>query len=174
MDENFLQPTLIGNTISLRPLAATDFEALYTAASDPLIWAGHPAKNRYCKDVFERWFQDAMKSVGSLVIEDRHSDQVIGSSRYYEFNASASDVAIGFTFIKRSFWGGATNRELKELMLRHAFSRVATVWFHVDTTNIRSQKAMAKIGGIQSHIAAKQFSGSTSTYVFFKIERKGG
>ncbi len=33
-----LQPVLEGNLVRLRPLAETDFEALYAVASDPRIW----------------------------------------------------------------------------------------------------------------------------------------
>jgi len=33
-----LQPVLIGDLIELRPLREDDFAALYTVASDPLVW----------------------------------------------------------------------------------------------------------------------------------------
>ena len=38
-----LQPTLVGETITLLPLRADDFESLYEAAADPLLWEQHPA-----------------------------------------------------------------------------------------------------------------------------------
>jgi len=33
-----LQPTLAGEHITLRPLVAQDFDELFAAASDPLVW----------------------------------------------------------------------------------------------------------------------------------------
>ena len=124
----------------LRPLQTDDFEALYQAASDPLIWAGHPSSQRYQRPVFEQWFEDASQSQGALVIIERESGYIIGTSRYYEYDEHQREVAIGFTFLIRAHWGGVTNAELKKLMLDHAFQWVDRVWFHVSPANIRSQK----------------------------------
>lgn len=82
---------------------------------------------------------------------DRHSGKIVGSSRYYELNEEKREVAIGYTFLSREKWGGSANKELKQLMLAHAFQWVDTVWFHVAGSNIRSQRAMEKIGGQLSH-----------------------
>lgn len=172
MNNDFLQPALVGDNILLNPLKAEDFDDLYQAASDPLIWAGHPSKSRYKKEEFLLWFDQAMASKGALVIVDKNSGKVIGSSRYYEYDENKSEVAIGFTFLTRDHWGGATNRELKTLMINHAFTKVKTIWFHVDINNLRSQMAMKKIGGVVSHIAEKTISGRTSNSLFYKMERQ--
>lgn len=172
MNSDFLQPRLIGNNILLNPLKADDFSDLYQAASDPLIWAGHPSKSRYQKEEFSIWFEQSMASGGALVILDKNSGIVIGSSRYYDYDSDKSEVAIGFTFLIRDYWGGTTNRELKTLMIDHAFTQVKTIWFHVDINNLRSQMAMKKIGGIISHTAEKTISGRTSNCLFYKMERQ--
>jgi hypothetical protein len=112
-----LQPTLVGETISLRPLITDDFEALYAAASDPLIWEQHPEPLRFQRQVFEGFFADALASGGALLVTDKTSGEVIGTSRYYEWNPNQREVAIGYTFLVRSHWGGPTNREMKQLML---------------------------------------------------------
>src|SRR5215813_15412662 len=112
-----LQPALVGETISLRPLIADDFEALYAAASDPLIWEQHPEPLRYQREVFEEFFAGALASGGALLVTDKASGEVIGTSRYYGWNPDQREVAIGFTFLVRSHWGGALNREMKQLML---------------------------------------------------------
>lgn len=164
-----LQPTLEGPALKLRPLLETDLPLLYRAASDPLIWAQHPCPTRYQRPVFEQWFVDALASRGALVVEDRSSGQVIGSSRYYEWHEAAREVAIGFTFLARSHWGGASNAELKKLMLDHAFQWARTVWFHVGPNNIRSQKALAKIGAQFSHRGTKELSGGLSEHLFYRI-----
>ncbi|MEY3042361.1 MAG: hypothetical protein RLZZ174_1443, partial [Pseudomonadota bacterium] len=62
------QPTLRGEGLLLRPLAATDRSALYEAASDPLIWAQHPAKDRWLPEPFNAFFEAAVASGGALLV----------------------------------------------------------------------------------------------------------
>ena len=78
-------------------------------------------------------------------------------------------MGIGYTFLARSHWGGPANREMKTLMLDHAFRWAKLVWFHVGQNNIRSRKAMIKIGGEYSHSAPAEFNGVISDYAFYKI-----
>jgi RimJ/RimL family protein N-acetyltransferase len=144
-----LQPTLKGRLVELRPLRQEDFPELYAVASDPLIWEQHPAKDRHKREVFERFFSDAMKSGGALLAVDPKDGRVIGSSRFYGYNERESEVEIGWTFLARSRWGGATNGEMKRLMLAHAFRFVARVVFLIGPENLRSQKAVEKIGGVR-------------------------
>lgn len=142
-----LQPVLESPSLVLRPLETTDFEALYQAASDPLIWAVHPQPTRYRREVFQTYFESAMASRGAFAILDKATGKIIGSSRYYNFNADLSEIAIGYTFMTRAYWGGVYNRELKSLMINHALQFVHTVNFEVGTANGRSRRAMEKIGG---------------------------
>jgi RimJ/RimL family protein N-acetyltransferase len=169
-DDRFdLQPTLVGTTLSLRPLVAGDFEALFTVASDPLIWEQHPEPTRYQRKVFEGFFATALASKGALLVTDNASGKAIGSSRYYDWNSPAREVAIGYTFLARSHWGGSANLEMKRLMLAHAFRWARAVWFHVGTENWRSRRAMEKIGGQLSHVGAKEQDGVLHRYAFYKI-----
>src|SRR5881227_602718 len=112
-----LQPTLKGDLIELRPLRPGDFEDLFSAASDPLIWEQHPESDRYTREVFQQYFKGAIESKGALAIIERKSGRIIGSSRYWNFDLVAREVEIGWTFMERRFWGGPYNRELKTLML---------------------------------------------------------
>ena len=138
-----LQPTLKGNLIELRPLKRTDFDALFAAASDPLIWEQHPESDRYKRNVFQNYFDGAIDSKGAFAIIECESGRIIGSSRYCNLNPD--EVEIGWTFLERAFWGGAYNRELKSLMLDYAFQFVNRVVFVVGEKNLRSQKALLKI-----------------------------
>jgi len=165
-----LQPILLGETIALRPLTNADFELLYAAASDPLIWQQHPEPLRYQRQVFEGFFAGAMASGGALVVTEKKSGRVIGSSRYYDWHPPEREVAIGYTFLARSHWGGATNREMKRLMLDHAFRWAKVVWFHVGKNNWRSRKAIEKIGATLSHEATRESNGVLHDYIFYKIE----
>ena len=145
-----LQPTLQGSLVALRPLRLDDWDALFAAASDPLIWEQHPESDRYKPDVFRRYFESALASGCAFVVVDRGSGRIIGSTRYHGYDAAASQVEIGWTFLQREFWGGPYNREMKQLLLAHAFRHVARVVFNVGRTNYRSQRAMEKIGGVRA------------------------
>ena len=142
-----LRPRLRGELLELRPLCEDDFDALYAVASDPLIWEQHPASDRWKEDVFRAFFRDAMASGGALLVLDARTGQPIGSTRFNGYNEAKSEVEIGWTFLARSHWGGAYNGEMKRLLLRHAFQFVERVLFRVGPQNLRSQKAMEKIGG---------------------------
>jgi N-acetyltransferase len=144
-----LQPTLQGELLELRPLRAEDFHALYAVASDPLIWEQHPIKDRYQEEVFKVFFREALESGGALIATDCKDGQVIGSSRFHGYDKEKSEIEIGWTFLARSHWGGIYNREMKQLMLQHAFRFVNSVIFLVGQQNLRSQRAMEKIGGVR-------------------------
>src|SRR5256714_3716659 len=143
-----LQPTLTGRLLHLRPLTLADFDALFSVASDPLIWEQHPNSDRYKKAVFQTFFQDALASRGALLAIDNKTSRVIGSSRFHGFDETKSEIEIGWTFLARSHWGGLFNREMKHLMLRHAFRFVKSVIFVVGPRNFRSQRALLKIGAV--------------------------
>lgn len=142
-----LQPILKGKLLDLRPLRAEDFDDLFAVASDPLIWEQHPVKDRHQKEGFSDFFQESLESGGALIAIDARDGRIIGSSRFYGYNEDKSEVEIGWTFLSRSHWGGHYNGEMKRIMLRHAFKFVDRVIFLVGLKNIRSQRAVEKIGG---------------------------
>ena len=152
-----LQPHLKGELLELRPLANKDWDELFAVASDPLIWEQHPMKERYQEEVFKEFFREALESGGAFIAIDSKDGRVIGSSRFYGYNPEKSEIEIGWTFLARSHWGRTYNKEMKQLMLRHAFRFVNTVVFLVGPQNFRSQKAVEKIGGVR---AGSRYDGS--------------
>ena len=144
-----LQPVLHGELLGLRPLRGEDFHDLCAVASDPLIWEQHPSRDRYKREVFEEFFREALASGGALIAIDSKDGRVIGSSRFHGYDQAKSEIEIGWTFLARSHWGGRHNKEMKQLMLGHAFRFVSTVLFLVDRQNVRSQRALEKIGGVR-------------------------
>ncbi len=151
-----LQPNLKGGLIQLRPLAPDDWENLFAVASDPLIWEQHPESDRYKEDVFRVFFREALESGGAFVVIDTTTQQIIGSTRFHNYDPEKSEIEIGWTFLARRYWGGRYNREMKQLMLAHAFKFVENVVFLVGENNIRSQKATEKIGGIRNGMMMKK------------------
>jgi len=145
-----LQPILKGELLELRPLRAADFHGLYAVAADPLIWEQHPCRNRHQEDVFKVFFREALESGGALIATDSKDGRIIGSSRFHGYDQEKSEIEIGWTFLARSYWGGTYNREMKQLMLRHAFRFVDRVIFLVGPQNVRSQKAIERVGGVRA------------------------
>lgn len=145
-----LQPQLENEHIRIRPLQEADLAALYAVASDPLIWQQHPNPDRYQQPVFANYFRGAMQSGGAFLVFHVQTGELIGSTRYYDYDAAQQTVLIGYTFLARSHWGGCYNPALKRLMLDHAFrSGVQRVQFHVGAQNLRSQIAMQRLGAVK-------------------------
>jgi len=159
-----LQPILKGELLELRPLRPEDFHDLYAVASDPLIWEQHPIRDRYREEVFKEFFREALESGGALIALDSKDGQVIGSSRFHGYDKEKGEIEIGWTFLARSHWGGVYNREMKRLMLRHAFRFVNSVIFLIGPQNLRSQKAVQKIGGIR--VGSRRDAGGRDSLVF--------
>jgi N-acetyltransferase len=159
-----LQPRLQGKLLEVRPLRADDFPALYAVASDPLIWEQHPGKDRYQEAVFKEFFREALASGGALIAIDAKDGQVIGSSRFHGYDPEHSEIEIGWTFLARSHWGGSYNGEMKQLMLRHAFQFVKRVIFLVGPENVRSQRAVEKIGAVR--VGSRPDAGGRESFVY--------
>jgi RimJ/RimL family protein N-acetyltransferase len=162
-----LQPTLSGTLLRLRPLTEADFEPLYEAASDPLIWEQHPAK-RYLREVFTPFFAESLASGGALLAQDASTGGVIGTSRYNGYDEAKSEIEIGWSFLSREYWGGGYNGEMKRLMLHHAFQFLEHVIFVIDSNNLRSQKAVQKIGGVFVELRTREDGRESVVYEISK------
>ena len=167
-----LQPTLVGANVIVRPILPSDWEGMFAAASDPEIWMLHPVRDRYTEPVFRTFFDSAVAGGSAFSIVDRASGRIIGSSRYHDYDPAQREIEIGWTFLAREYWGGSTNREVKDLMLAHAFTFVDTVVFWVGETNWRSQRAMEKIGGARrAEPGIRMLDGKTYSHVVFEIRK---
>ena len=164
-----LQPQLIGTTIKLMPLQAEHWPSLMQAASDPLIWQLHPEPLRYLPEVFHSVFTGGLQSAGAFLICDKFTEEVLGTTRFYDFDSDKNEISIGYTFLVRSRWGGATNTELKHLMLAHAFTAVDTVWFHVGEQNLRSRRAVEKLGAVYQKTEQENTSGQVRPTVYYAL-----
>ena len=144
------QPTLQNEMVISIPLRESDFEILYQAASDPLIWEQHPNKNRYKREEFQNYFKGAMESAGAFLVRDAVTNEVIGSSRYSDYDAAGNVVSIGYTFFTRNCWGRGHNYALKNLMLDHIFQFVDAVTFYIGAVNKRSQISLERFGAVKT------------------------
>ena len=167
-----LQPTLTGPTVLIRPVVPEDWPALFAAAADPAIWEQHPARDRYTEPAFRTYFDEALASRAAFVIAERAAGRIIGASRYHGHDPARREIEIGWTFLVRAHWGGATNREVKQLMLDHAFTFVDTVVFWVGAENFRSRRAVEKIGGLpRDERQERMVNGVLHPYVVYEIRK---
>ena len=144
-----MQSTLSDGIVTMRPMIAEDRDPLFVMASDPELWALHPAHDRWQRPVFDAFFDEGLASNGGLTVVDSATGALIGGSRYDIRVCEAGEVEIGWTYLGRQYWGGAYNRSMKRLMIGHALAAgYHTVIFLVGATNLRSCRAMEKIGGI--------------------------
>lgn len=141
-----IQPILENEQIILYPLTEDDFESVYKVASDPKIWEQHPNKDRYKKEVFATFFEGAIKSKGAYKVVDKNSGNIIGCTRFYDYNQAEDSILIGYTFYATSCWGKGINHAVKTIMLDYIFQFVSKVYFHIGAENIRSQIAISRLG----------------------------
>lgn len=156
----------------LRPTRPDDWAAHWAIAADPLMWVVHPAWDRYQEPVFRAYFEANLASGGSLTTVDRATDAVIGASRYWEVDPATQSVEIGATYLARAHWGSEINREVKRLMITHALRAVDAVTFRVGATNIRSRRALEKIGArLTEHTDISMMAGMPTEHVIYEITR---
>lgn len=168
-----VQPVLENEEFQLIPLQQGDFESLYEVASDPEVWEQHPNKDRYQREVFENFFRGAIESKGAFKIIEKATGDVLGSSRYYNFDENDNHIFIGYTFYGTKSWGKGVNPKVKKMMLDYIFQYVDKVHFHIGKENFRSQKALEKLGGIK--IAEEEvayFAEPTRTNFVYEIKKE--
>lgn len=166
------QPVLEGALVTLRPSTPEDWDALFAVASDPLVWEVHPAHDRWQEPVFRAYFDAGIASGGALTILARETGAVIGSSRFDNWEPEADEIEIGWTYLARAYWGGPYNREIKRLMLDHIHRFVGTAVFTVGVENVRSRKAMEKIGGVaRPGTVDRLMAGEMKPHVIYEIRR---
>jgi len=112
------------------------------------------------------------------LIFDKRIQQYIGSTRFGLINNKNKTLHIGWTWISKKSQGTGINKQMKFLMLQYAFEvlHFEKVDFRIDERNIRSRKAVEKIGGILEGILRKDtlmldgFRRSTCCYGILKEE----
>jgi len=110
----------------------------------------------------------------SFVIYEASTDRIIGMTRYYKFEPSQKRLSIGYTWYIPEVWGQVHNKECKLLVLQYAFETLGfqRAEFEVAYRNVRSQKAVEKIGGVREGVLRKhgvQADGSVRDTVVFSI-----
>ena len=151
---NFLQEYILENEmVRLIPLHHSDFEKLLPfAVNEPGLWtyslqpaAGPENLKTYIHCAIQGRKQE---TTYAFVVFDKRSNQIAGSTRFYDFQKSHNTVQLGYTWYGKDFQGTGLNKQCKFLMLQFAFETLLLdrVEFRADATNERSIAAMKSIG----------------------------
>ncbi|HDR9047015.1 TPA: GNAT family N-acetyltransferase [Burkholderia vietnamiensis] len=147
------QPTLTGEHIVLRPLAASDRQALLDAAADGELWN---LKVTVVPDerTVDAYLDTALQgraagTVMPFAIVERASGRVIGSTRFWKIDRNNRKLEIGHTWLSASAQRTRANTEAKWLLLAYAFD---TLQFTTDELNEKSRAAMLRLGAKQEGI----------------------
>tara|TARA_Y200000002_G_scaffold106844_1_gene87279 strand:- start:14139 stop:14675 length:537 start_codon:yes stop_codon:yes gene_type:complete len=147
MKEKLHIKILENEIVKLRQTKKEDFDKLFKLAGKKEIWEQHSNKDRYKKRVFLEYFNQGLKNeFGSLVIISKLDKKIVGWTRLYDFDENRPTVKIGYTFLGKPYWGTDINYNSKKLILNHLFTFLEHVCFDIFEKNIRSQKAVKKLG----------------------------
>ena len=172
---------LHGSYVYLQLFTAEHTATLRLLATDERIWEFTKAFS--INNTFDKQFDDyintamdknAMGGQQAFVIKQTKDDAIIGMTRLYEINVKDKRAAIGYTWYMPAVWGMVHNKECKLLLLQYIFETAGfnRAAFHVAHQNIRSQKAVQKIGGVWEGELRKygyRNDGSTRNTVVFSI-----
>ena len=164
MSRNWIEhPTvLMGKTVELRPLETKHFEELLILSKDKDLWEFYPW-NYSDTQTFLASYEDTIKEreLGKaypFVIYHKTSQKIIGSTLLFDISAVDRKLEIGRTWLIKEFWKIGINTECKLLLLTFCFETLQTVRVQLKATatNIRSRRAIEKIGGKLEGVIRKE------------------
>jgi RimJ/RimL family protein N-acetyltransferase len=154
----FIQPTLMGKLVELRPLQQDHAALLLQAAADGQLWnmkitvvPGPQTVDSYVATALQG---RGAGTVMPFVIVRRDTAEVVGSTRFWKIDRANRKVEIGHTWLSESVQRSGINTEAKYLLLTHAFEvmEAVRVQFTTDELNEKSRAAILRIGAKQEGI----------------------
>jgi len=169
---------LKGQAVCLQPACEADRELIRPLARDERIWEF--TRTLLIDETydlqFDDYFDEALRlpKLGGRAFIIRTNDTIIGMTRFFNVEWKDKRLEIGHTWYIPAVWGTVYNKECKLLLLQYAFEylRFFRVEFRVAHQNIRSQRAVEKIGGLKEGVLRKfaiRNDGSRRDTVVFSI-----
>ena len=169
---------LEGNTITLVPLEMKYKEQVYEAIKNPDVWKYTWREVKTFDDI-EQILSIAVQNKDDgkqlpFIIKDKLSGEVIGTTRIGDIDTVNRNVEIGWTWLSPSVWRTKVNTECKFLLLQYCFEelKVLRVQFSISGQNVRSQKAVERIGAVKEGTFRKQrvkADGTIHDNIFYSI-----
>ncbi|OLT14313.1 GNAT family N-acetyltransferase [Pseudonocardia sp. CNS-139] len=150
------RPTLPGAHVRLEPLAPEHADGLFDAGNDPAIWTWlavrRPADVDGMRGIIDKALSDGTRLAWAQV--DAKSDEVAGTTSFYQIDATHRVLSIGHTWIGPKWQRTPLNSESKLLMLRHAFEELGAnrVSLETDIRNEASQRANERLGAYREGV----------------------
>jgi RimJ/RimL family protein N-acetyltransferase len=151
--------TLTGHLVRLEPLSLEHLADLCQVGLDDDIWRymiygwvrTEADMRRWIETLLER---QAMGSDLPFAVILLKSGRAVGATRYLDIRPRDRGVEIGGTWYGRQYQRTGVNTECKVLLLQHAFERLGCirVQFKTDLRNVRSQKAIERMGAVKEGI----------------------
>lgn len=164
--------------VLLKPLEKRDVGGILVAGSYPEIWTYLSTKIENEKDVHnfvDKTLQEKMLNKEfPFVIVDKKTGEIIGSTRFMDIDVQQQRLEIGFTWLTPSYWHTTVNTNCKYLLLSYCFEGLGLqrVQIKTDYANIRSQKAIERIGAVKEGILRNHMirkDGTTRHTVMYSV-----
>lgn len=150
---------LQGSYVRLEPLSEDHIPGLTEIGAGQDFWGFMLYGDIKSEADMRNWVFDIMergKKGGDLPFAVIHlaSGRVAGATRYLNIMPNDRGLEIGGTWYGKDFQRTAVNTECKYLLLKHAFEdlKCIRVQLKTDSLNIRSQKAIERIGAVKEGV----------------------
>ncbi len=175
-------PTLDNDFVKLSLLDLSNYKHLIAVAQQEKLVQYSPS-NIATPEALKEYVQTAVdgyyhKTTIPFIVFDKTKNEYAGCTRFMNIDWKNKVLEIGATWIGREFQGSVLNKNMKFLMLQYAFETLGfeKVEFRIDERNIRSRKAVEKIGANLEGILMKNvylldgFKRNTCCYAILKEE----
>lgn len=146
--------SLIGKSVALIPLDESHFETLIGLSKDQRIWQHYAidgSNTQKLKSSLEMALYEREKGTQyPFVIILKKENKIVGSTQFLDIQPIHKKLEIGWTWLHPDYWGTSINLECKLLLFTYCFEvlEAKRVQLKTDENNIRSRKAIEKIGGV--------------------------
>lgn len=164
--------------VRLEPLEEKHFELLLPTAMQTMIWEFTMAKIHSAED-FRKYFDTALEERQQqrsypFAIFDKKQNEYLGCTRFGNVDLKNKKVEIGWTWLHPKLHGTGFNKHCKFLLLGYCFEKLQLIRVELKTSslNLRSQKAMLKIGAVKEGTLRKNFineDGTVRDSVYFSF-----
>jgi RimJ/RimL family protein N-acetyltransferase len=151
--------TLMGKFVRLEPLSKAHVPSLAKVGLEPEIWRFMRYGKVETEGQLGVWVQELLnlQAHGTdlpFAVIYLASGNAIGCTRYLHIDSPSRSLEIGGTWYGLEYQGTLVNTECKYILLKHAFETLECirVWFKADTRNLRSMRALERIGAIKEGV----------------------
>ncbi|HAX48957.1 MAG TPA: GNAT family N-acetyltransferase [Bacteroidetes bacterium] len=144
---------LEGSSVKLIPLSMAHAEELWESARDKDLWEHYTFRKMESFEKFKKFLEGSLAEAESgkgftFTIIDKATGKMRGGTSFLDIQPASRSLEIGRTWLAKDLHGTGFNAECKLLLLTYCFEelKLIRVFFKTDSNNLRSQKAMEKIG----------------------------